>query len=286
MRVLICGHRAPSAQGLGNLLQNQGWEVEYFSRGTPRKEGNLVEGQALALESNQDLHAAYDAVVNFIVLKGESVESNVAYAEQLVRFCNQRAVKLLIHISSVSVYPPDPDRIDESTAIAARGLVRGEYSTLKSEVDHALLDAKKHFSMALVRPGLILDPSVEPPRAGIVRHVLGRVDVLLGDHRATLPLVQRSDLHLAITRILGDMSLAGVFLAVSPEVVTKSSYAKSVLGVHPWGLPRGPSLFAAKILRWSGVFSDAQLRQVQGLFRRSKFDPTVTQRRLGMEFRS
>jgi len=270
---------------LGDLLTTRGWEVDYFSRGMPRRQGNLVEGEALALESNQDLLPTYDAVVNFIVLKGLSVESNIAYAQQLVRFCNHRQVKSLVHISSVSVYPPDPECIDERTAIAARGVVRGAYSTLKSEVDHALLDAEKHFSMALVRPGLILDPSVDPPRAGIVRHAFAGVDVLLGDHQATLPLVHRSDIHLAIAQILGDESLAGVFLAVSPVATTKSSYARNVLGVRPWGLPRGLSLFAAKVLRQVGLFSDAQLRQVEGLFRRSKYDPTLTQQRLGMEFR-
>ena len=284
MRVLICGHRAPSARGLGDLLARQGWEVEYFSRGSAGRDGAVVEGDVLALQANRDLRSSYDAVVNFIVLKGVSVDINRAYAKQLAEFCNQRHVRTLVHVSSVSVYPWEPERIDENTAIAPKGVVRGVYSTLKTEVDHVLLEAEKSFALALVRPGLILDPALTPPRAGIVRRI-GGVDVLLGDRAATLPLVQREDVHLAIGRILTSSDQDGVFLAVSPLTGTKSSYARAVLGVRPLELSRNLSLLGAKTLGRIGVFSDEQVRQVQGLFRRSKFDPTLTQRRLDMEFR-
>ncbi len=103
-RVLICGHRAFAARGLRDLLEMHGHQVSEFSRGPQEGRGTSFTGPVTELHCNPYLAASYDVVVNFIVLRNESVQRNLDYCASLWRLCRDRQVRHLIQISSMSVY--------------------------------------------------------------------------------------------------------------------------------------------------------------------------------------
>lgn len=107
MRYLLCGHRSFAARGLAEALESAGHQVVRFSRGPAEAGGSIVGGPVEGLAENPGLQGRFDAVVNYIVLKDETVDSNARYAEALLRLCAARSVPHLVHISSISVYGPE-----------------------------------------------------------------------------------------------------------------------------------------------------------------------------------
>ena len=94
--VLVCGHRAFAARGLRDLLEAQGHQVTEFSRGPIGRKCGSFTGPVTELHCNPHLEAGYDAVVNFIVLRHESVQRNLDYFESLSKMCRDRNVRHLI----------------------------------------------------------------------------------------------------------------------------------------------------------------------------------------------
>lgn len=81
-KVLICGHRSFVATGLMKELENNGISYDCFSRGEVKHDGDVVTGNVMNMADN-DLLAEYDTVVNYIILKEQSVEDNIAYIQSL-----------------------------------------------------------------------------------------------------------------------------------------------------------------------------------------------------------
>ena len=71
-KVLICGHRSFVATGLINELENNGISYDSFSRGEVKRDGEVVTGGVLNMADN-DLLDEYDTVVNYIIVKEQSV---------------------------------------------------------------------------------------------------------------------------------------------------------------------------------------------------------------------
>jgi nucleoside-diphosphate-sugar epimerase len=226
----------------------------------------------------------YALVVNFILKKDCSVEENLAFARELLELSRRSPGCRLLQVSSVSAYDSSARRVTPATPIAPRGMRRGGYSTLKSEVDHMLLAEAGEVPLTLLRPGLVLAPEEPPPAAGIARR-LGPLWLVLGGARSALPLVEREDLHEAIVRIAATPSPPPVVLAFSNAPTTKVGYVRAHLGRPAVTLPAPLVLLAARILRLLGVFDDARLEQVRGLFRETRYDATESERALGMSFR-
>jgi nucleoside-diphosphate-sugar epimerase len=119
-RILLCGHRSFAAKGLLDLLIREGYQVDCFSRGPIGRDGCVVSGPINEIHKNPYLQNAYDTVVNYILLHQESIERNIKYIHSLIQFCDQHAVKHLIHISSCSVYKNDAKFVNENAPIETR----------------------------------------------------------------------------------------------------------------------------------------------------------------------
>lgn len=74
-KILICGATSFVANGLKELLLQKGHEVDTFGR---------RDGSYLKIDKYEGLSKQYDAVVNYTVLKDQSMEENVRYMEALV----------------------------------------------------------------------------------------------------------------------------------------------------------------------------------------------------------
>ena len=85
-KILICGSTSFVANGFVTLLQKESYEWDTFSRGVkPSRKGNMVRGKYLEIHTNPKLLSEYDIVVNFAVLKDESIEATVKYLQSLVK---------------------------------------------------------------------------------------------------------------------------------------------------------------------------------------------------------
>ena len=176
MRILICGHSSFASQGLPQLLRDAGHEVTLFGRGaTDRREqpglGLIVTGPVAELHSNPHLRpdtaGSFNAVVNYILLKDESIEKNVAYTRSLMQFCAETGVKHLVHISSVSSYSGSARLIDEQATLENDPLKKGSYGSLKVASDVDVLNHRPPaMKLTMVRPGFILGPGLVDPIIG------------------------------------------------------------------------------------------------------------------------
>src|SRR5437667_4734669 len=151
MRILICGHTSFASQGLPQMLRDAGHQVVCFGRGpiSRREDAALgvvvvVTGPVAELHANPHLQPGavggrFDAIVNYILLKDESIDRNIAYTQSLLRFCRDTGVPHLVHISSVSSYAGSVKRIDEQAAVETDPLAKGSYGSLKVASDQDLL---------------------------------------------------------------------------------------------------------------------------------------------------
>lgn len=132
-KVLICGHRSFVATGLLKEFDDLGITYDCFSRGDEKREGNVVTGDVMMMADNKYLDE-YDTVVNYIILKGQSVEDNIAYIESLLKFCQKKKVKHLLQISSISVYPNEASVVTETSMIEEDYHNKGGYASIKVAV--------------------------------------------------------------------------------------------------------------------------------------------------------
>ena len=138
-KVLICGHRSFVATGLTNALEQARISYDCFSRGSEKRDGNVVTGDVLDMSNNKYLDE-YDVVINYIILKNQSVDENLAYIKSLLDFCKKKKVKNLLQISSISVYPNESKVVDETSEIENDYHNKGGYASIKVAVDHYLMD--------------------------------------------------------------------------------------------------------------------------------------------------
>jgi len=299
MRILLAGHRSFAARGLSARLQAAGHEVTCFSRGAEYRDGDVVTGSVLALPEHPALQDSFDAVINLIVLKGDSVEQNRMYARALLRFCSDRRINRLVHVSSVSVYPSSRKVVNESTGMEADPARRGTYGAWKIAADAELIENKpQDLHLVLVRPGFILGPGLVNPIVGNAFRLPSNRLLCLGSSRAILPVISRGLLHEALVRALqapiqhtGDPT---VVLLVNPESPTRLEYLEVCcqrLGCGT-GVTRLPvalwltAAAAAEVGTWlAGKSNLTPLRKVRGVCSRQVYDPSATEERLGMDFR-
>ena len=222
-KILICGHRSFVATGLIKELENNGISYDCFSRGKVIRDGNVVTGDVLNM-ADDDLLDEYDTVVNYIILKEQSVEDNIAYIQSLLDFCKKKKVKHLLQISSISVYQNEADVVTETTSIEKDYHNKGGYASIKVAVDHYLMEHPvEGMSVSFIRPGYIYTKNREISKAGILVSKLG-MNVLLGDKKTTLPLICRETLHKAIIKIIVAEKKEPVYLLLNKDKTTGTKY--------------------------------------------------------------
>lgn len=284
-QVLICGHKSFVATGLSKYLTDKGIDNDCFSRGNEIQENNIITGNVMDMKNNKYLDS-YDTVINFIILKGESVEKNIDYISSLLEFCKSRNVKHLIQISSISVYPNESDYINEDSEIEKNWRNKGGYASIKVAVDHYLQDNKiAGLDISFVRPGYIYTKNQEPSKAGILVSKAG-LNILLGDKQTTLPLICREKLHEAILRIIKSDKKENVYLVLNKnrEEGTKYNFVSQQWNINPICLPYSLFMPIAKFLKAIGFLNTNHYLKVVGLFKRTWFDSSKTEQNLGLSF--
>lgn len=282
-KILICGHRSFVASGLAEKIQQAGFEVESFSRGKEEKEGSNITGDVFAMDGNPYLAKRYDAVINFIIIKDQSVEENLRFAEALHRFCQKNEVGRLYQISSISTYSNRAAYIDETSDIEKDYTLKGGYASVKIAVDHFLMEQERSYELSFIRPGFIVSGEKQVSLAGIVKS-MGPIGLLLGNEKTALPLIEKDVLHEAIIRILQSEKKLPVYLLFENMRGTKADFAKRYYGKKTIGLPKGLTMFAAKMVKMLGVFKARHMEQIVGLFKETFFDASETEYTLQMSF--
>ena len=282
-KVLICGHRSFVATGLAKVLEQSEISYDCFSRGTEKRDGNIITGDVLDMPNNKFLDE-YDTVINYIILKNQSVDDNLAYIKSLLEFCKNKNVKHLLQISSISVYPNEATVVDEKSKIEEDYHNKGGYASIKVAVDHYLMEhTVDNMSVSFIRPGYIYTKNRDISKAGILVSKFG-LNILLGDRKTTLPLICRETIHQALVKIISQESKEPVYLLLNKEqnVGTKYNFVRNQWNVKPICLPYTPIMACVKILKKLGIFKQRHYLKFVGLFKRTWFNSEHTENILGI----
>lgn len=284
-QVLICGHRSFVATGLSKYLEVNGIDNDCFSRGDEMREYNIITGDIMNMKNNKYLDS-YDTVINFILLKGESIEKNIDYINSLLEFCKNRNVRHLIQISSISVYPNESKYVNEDSEIERKWQNKGGYASIKVAVDHYLMEHPvEGLSISFIRPGYIYTKNHEPSKAGILISKFG-LNILLGDKYTALPLICREKLHEALLKIIKTDKKEKVYLILNSDRTegTKYNFVSQQWNITPICLPYSIFMSMAKFLKAIGILKMRHYLKVVGLFKRTWFDSRRTEQNLGISF--
>lgn len=283
-KILICGHRSFVAGGLSEKLVKKGYFVETFSRGEQKKEGKSITGNVFEMVNNPFLSEDYDTIINFIIIKNEGIKENIQYIESLHKFCETHRVKRLVLISSISVYPNTVKYVDEKSPIEINPETKGGYASIKVAVDNWLIAQKKSYQVIFVRPGYIISDEKPISLAGILKPLGSHFGVLLGNKQTSLPLVKKDLVHEALIRIVEDNNPSEVYLLLENQNGKKIDFIKKCFKGKVISLPKGLTLFAAKVLKTVGIFKYRHYQQVLGLFKDTYFDSSETEFKLQLSF--
>ena len=305
MRILICGHSSFASQGLPQLLREAGHEVVCFGRGAISRRddpalGIVVSGPVAELHANPHLGlegaGRFDAVVNYILLKDESIDRNVAYTRSLMQFCGDTGVKHLVHISSVSSYSGSARKVDEQATLETDPLKKGSYGSLKVASDIDVLNrCPAETKLTMVRPGFILGAGLVDPIIGTGVRLPWNKLLLIGAAKAQFPVISRAILNETIRRALENPPAEAVesLLLVSDASPTRLEFLQAVAEQ----LGAGESAVAFPVAMWWTVAAGSEV--VARLIGQGKlkpfsklasklgtvsFDSTRSQRRIGMKF--
>jgi len=284
-QILILGSKSYAAQNLPEVLRNSEYEITCFNRGTTETKNNFVSGSVLELSKNKFLEKSYEIVINFILLKNESIDKNLKYIDELLKFCSLKGTKHLIHISSMSVYSNSAKSISEESPIETYSENKGVYASVKIEIDKRLMssqNAKLHISY--VRPGFIVANDTQPSFAGILMPLAFNIGLLMGNKKTTLPIIERTILHKAILQIINLNIKVSVYLIFSNSENTKFRFVKKRSKYKIIPLPQKATLLFGKLLLFLKILSESQFKQIEGLFKTTRYDSSDTQHKLNLNF--
>jgi predicted dehydrogenase/nucleoside-diphosphate-sugar epimerase len=211
MRVLVCGHRSFAARGLIELLLQEGHSVTAFTRGPlavkEERFGNstatVVTGPVLEIDSNPHLSGPFDVVVNYVLLKDETIPPNVEFVKALLKLCDKVQTKHLIHISSISSYKANIKVVNEQATIEEVPEKKGSYGSLKVAQDQYLLaNRPADLKMSLVRPGFILAPVVPNPIIGTAARLPWGDLLVIGSGKSIMPITTRPLVNRAVAKLV------------------------------------------------------------------------------------
>jgi nucleoside-diphosphate-sugar epimerase len=295
MKVLLCGHRAFAAQGLTYLLERRGHDVDHFSRGLPRPADGSIGGPVLDLDVNPGLSARYDAVINFIVLRGESVAANIAYFEALLRMCRRHEAKHLIQISSMSVYRDWVRCVTEQAPTKPCPSPSGGYAASKLAAELYLRRHADGIKVSIVRPACIVGQGMPDPLGSVGMLLPTREVLVLGPGLRRRPVIARSVLHQLVARLVSDPPHHGLetLLAVDRNSPTFLEYLQACCDVFKVGaraVCRPTPLWFGAFLRrelrngWSGASLERSVSNLAQRCLMQEYDPSWSEGRAGVGF--
>lgn len=275
-KILICGATSFVAKGFKELLIQQGFDVDTFGR----KKGSYLE-----IDKNPMLADSYEAVVNFAVLKDQSIEDNVSYMKSLVEMCKQKQVKKLIHFSSIMVYSYHLGKLDENSPIdkVANTMMEG-YGKIKIACDEFLNSIKQSlpFEVVMVRPGYVLADNRPAP---FIKRLPCGVSVILGNKKSRQPIVKREDIHLALLKIIETDKNLSVYHLFQNNDITKYNFAKQTVGGLILVLPKFIFEGMPRLMMKMGLIKKALYSRFDGMYNYNVASSTMTESKLNIKFK-
>ena len=275
-KILICGATSFVAKGFKELIIQQGFDVDTFGR----KDGSYLE-----IDKNPILADSYEAVVNFAVLKDQSIEDNVSYMKSLVDMCKQKQVKKLIHFSSIMVYSYHLGKLDENSPIdtVANTMMEG-YGKIKIACDEFLNSIKQSlpFEVVMVRPGYVLADNRPAP---FIKRLPCGVSVILGNKKSRQPIVKREDIHLALLKIIETDKNLPVYHLFQNNDITKYNFAKQTVGGLILVLPKFIFEGLPRLMMKMGMMKKALYSRFDGMYNYNVASSTMTESKLNIKFK-
>lgn len=275
-KILICGATSFVAKGFKELLIQQGFDVDTFGR----KDGSYLE-----IDKNPILADSYEAVVNFAVLKDQSIEDNVSYMKSLVEMCKQKQVKKLIHFSSIMVYSYHLGKLDENSPIdtVANTMMEG-YGKIKIACDEFLNSIKQSlpFEVVMVRPGYVLADNRPAP---FIKRLPCGISVILGNKKSRQPIVKREDIHLALLKIIETDKNLPVYHLFQNNDITKYNFAKQTVGGLILVLPKFIFEGLPRLMMKMGLMKKALYSRFDGMYNYNVASSTMTESKLNIKFK-
>lgn len=274
-KILICGATSFVANGLKELLLQNGYRVDSFGRNN---------GSYLEIDRYEGLSKHYDAVINYAVLKNQSMEENVRYIEALVRMCKEHGVKKLIHFSSIMVYNYHLVRLDENSPIdTVKDTLMEGYGKIKIAVDEYInsIKASLSFEVVLVRPGYVLADNRPAP---FIKRLPGGISVILGNKKSKQPIVKREDIHKALVKIIETEKNLPVYHLFQNNDITKYAFAKQTVGGVILALPKVIFERIPYLLMKLHVIKPALYSRFDGMYNYNIASSEITEKKLNMQF--
>jgi len=295
-KVLLCGHRSFAAIGLQAMLEEDGHEVLTFSRGPLVREGRQVTGPVNELAENPLLDEPFDTVINYILLHREPIADNEEYMRGLLRFCESRKVRHLIHISSCSAYKNQAKFVNENAPVETDLSKKGVYAAVKAAQENVIKRQRPlGLKVSMVRPGLILANGMGGFMGGIGVRLPWNSILGLGHANSQLPLVTREAVNASVLELINnppDEDVESLLLADTHSPTRKQyiEYCREVMGagtkIHffpvPLWLTVGLCAEALTILIGKGHFGI--YGKVSSVCRFQRFNASWSEKRLGIRF--
>lgn len=283
-KILICGATSFVAKGLAEILRNEGHEIDLFSRGDILKNGNVITGDYLTIANNEYLAPEYDSVVNYSVIKDGTVESNLQYIKSLVKMCQDKGVKKLIHFSSVMTYGYHVGMINENTPIETlEETWKKGYGEFKIGVDQYLMSIRGTlpFEVVFVRPGYVLAdnrpcPFIKPLPLGFT--------LIKGDSKSKQPIVKREEIHEAILKIIETDNNLPVYHFFPNDGMTKYRFAMQMGYKRLIPMPRLVFKYLPWVMMKMGIMKKAMYSRFDGMYNECDFSSELTEKKIGIKF--
>ncbi len=284
IRILLCGASSFVANGFEDVMKNMGFVSDTFSRGTESRNGDIVYGKYINIASNKFLNDNYDIVINFAVLKDDTVENNIRYIKSLLKLCAEKKVKKLIHFSTIMNYDYNLTNVTEDANIETLDKTSKKgYAEIKIAVDNYLLSVKDTlpFELIMVRPGYVLAdnrpcPFIKPLPCGFA--------VIKGNKKSKQPIVRREDIHEALIKIINTENNDAVYHLFPNDKMTKYRYAKLLGYKHIIVMPKLIFRSIPHLLTKLGIISKSLYSRFDGMYIESDFSSERTEEKLNIKF--
>lgn len=285
-KILICGGNSFVAKGLYDSLKSNNYIVDTFSRGINESRiNNKITGNYINISNNSNLEDYYDIIINFSILKDDTLDNNITYIKSLLETCKRKRIKKLIHFSSIMVYNYSLNNVNETTSIETldNTLKRG-YGEIKIGVDQFLLSQKNDlpFEVVLVRPGYVL--ADDRPCPFIKKLPLG-LSIIKGNKKSKQPIVKREDIHKALIRIIETENNLSVYHFFPNDGMTKYKYAKNTVGGIILTMPKCIFKYIPFLFSKIGLISKSLYSRFEGMYIESNFSSKLTEEKLNIKFK-
>lgn len=270
-RILLLGEKSFAANGLYDLLKQNQLKINCFSRGHESINGDFIKGDVFNLSNNIYLSDQYDIVINFILIKNGSIDSNISYIREVDKLCRLKKVNTLLHISSISAYPGNASFIDENSEIDTDWEYKGKYAALKVAVDNYLKSLERPYNLSFIRPGYIYSHGISPDISGIGFRIFPNAAIIMGNNKTPLTTVSRNKLHEGILKVILTGCDQPSYLMFENNNSTKRDFLLSNGYKLVIPLNRFVVTSAAKLLKQAGIFNTSHLEQVKSLFRNTHY---------------